>query len=104
MTPAFSNALILSCAPPFPPEMMAPACPIRLPGGAVIPAMNDVTGLAFGPELCLIKYSAAFSSSTPPISPIKIIPFVSGSFRNTSKQSMKFVPLNGSPPIPTHRV
>lgn len=28
------------------------------------------------------------------------IPLVSGSFKKTSKQSMKLVPLNGSPPIP----
>ena len=27
-------------------------------------------------------------------------PFVSGSFKKVSKQSMKVVPLNGSPPIP----
>ena len=27
-------------------------------------------------------------------------PLVSGSFKNTSRQSMKFVPLKGSPPIP----
>jgi hypothetical protein len=30
-----------------------------------------------------------------------IIPLVSGSLTNLSKTSMKFVPLNGSPPIPT---
>ena len=28
-------------------------------------------------------------------------PSVKGSFRNTSKQSVKLVPLKGSPPIPT---
>ena len=28
------------------------------------------------------------------------LPLVSGSFRKTSKQSTKLVPLNGSPPIP----
>merc|ERR1719491_2338441 len=44
-TPAASSAWILSSAPPFPPEMMAPAWPMRRPGGAVIPAMNDTTGL-----------------------------------------------------------
>jgi len=30
-----------------------------------------------------------------------IMPSVSGSLVNLSKTSMKFVPLNGSPPIPT---
>lgn len=29
------------------------------------------------------------------------VPSVCGSDKKTSKQSMKFVPLNGSPPIPT---
>jgi len=44
--------------------------------------------------------SAASSSAVPPISPIIIIPSVSGSLRNKSKQSIKLVPLIGSPPIP----
>ena len=38
VTPADSNALILSVAVPLPPAMMAPAWPMRLPGGAVKPA------------------------------------------------------------------
>ncbi len=38
------SAAILSDAAPEPPEMMAPACPMRLPGGAVWPAMNAATG------------------------------------------------------------
>lgn len=33
---------------------------------------------------------------------VACIPFVSGSSINFSKQSIKFVPLKGSPPIPTH--
>lgn len=51
-----------------------------------------------------MRYSAADSSALPPISPIIIIPSQSGSLRNTSKQSMKSVPLNGSPPIPIQSV
>jgi len=51
-----------------------------------------------------MRYSAANSSALPPISPIIIIPSHSGSLRNTSKQSMKSVPLNGSPPMPIHKV
>lgn len=38
VAPADSNALILSVAVPLPPAMMAPAWPMRLPGGAVKPA------------------------------------------------------------------
>ena len=37
--PADFMASILSSAPPLPPETMAPAWPMRLPGGAVTPAM-----------------------------------------------------------------
>ena len=44
-TPAFWNARIFSAAVPEPPEMIAPAWPMRLPGGAVWPAMNATTGL-----------------------------------------------------------
>jgi hypothetical protein len=35
---------IFDFASPFPPEIMAPACPILLPGGAVWPAMKLTTG------------------------------------------------------------
>ncbi len=38
-TPAFSSAANFSVAVPLPPEMIAPACPMRLPGGAATPAM-----------------------------------------------------------------
>ena len=38
-TPAFSSAANFSAAVPLPPEMIAPAWPMRLPGGAVTPAM-----------------------------------------------------------------
>ena len=44
LMPADFIASILASAVPLPPEMMAPACPIRLPGGAVTPAMNPATG------------------------------------------------------------
>merc|ERR1711936_1522647 len=71
---------------------------------AVIPAIKETTGLAFGPELCSFKKSAADSSASPPISPIMIIPLVLLHLRNKSRQSMKFVPLKGSPPIPIQRV
>ena len=42
--PASASAVSFAAAVPFPPEMMAPACPIRFPGGAVRPAMNAATG------------------------------------------------------------
>jgi len=76
-----------------------PACPILLPGGAEIPAMKLTAGLLL--VLFSLRKSAASSSADPPISPIMIIPSVSSSSKKTFKQSMKFVPLNGSPPMPT---
>ncbi len=80
--------------------MIAPAWPIRLPGGAVCPAMNATTGLRTFSRM----YAAACSSSVPPISPIITIACVSASCSNISSSSMKFTPLTGSPPIPTHVV
>ena len=56
--PAAFMALILSGAEPFPPEMMAPACPILRPGGAVRPAMNPVIGLLSG--LLVLIHSQAY--------------------------------------------
>ena len=43
--PAASKAASFSSAVPDDPEMMAPACPIRRPFGAVCPAMKPTTGL-----------------------------------------------------------
>jgi len=37
-------AAIFSAAVPLPPEMIAPAWPMRRPGGAVCPAINPTTG------------------------------------------------------------
>lgn len=54
-TPAFFSASILSVADPLPPEIIAPAWPIRRPGGAVTPAMNATTGF----ELAPLKHNAS---------------------------------------------
>ena len=43
--PASSIAAILESASPLPPEMIAPAWPMRRPGGAVRPAMKPTIGL-----------------------------------------------------------
>lgn len=139
MAPAFSRAATLSLAAPdhnnqyssrnglvnsgnvpFPPEIIAPACPMRLPGGAVRPAMKATTGFGFFRVLlCFSKYSAASSSILPPISPIRTIPesvkyqrrcsrrrcsnkpSVLSSSRNNFTTSMCLVPGKGSPPMPT---
>src|SRR6185295_18353066 len=64
--PHSSMTASFSCAVPLPPEMMAPACPIRFPGGAVTPAMKPTTGFF----MFSFTQRAAVSSSDPPISPI----------------------------------
>ena len=43
--PASRIAAILAAAEPLEPETMAPAWPMRRPGGAVVPAMKPATGL-----------------------------------------------------------
>src|SRR5207302_6580028 len=78
VTPASSSAFIFSAAVPLPPAMIAPACPIRRPGGAVCPAMKPTTG--FLNEV--LMNAAASSSALPPISPINTTPSVSGSAAN----------------------
>ncbi len=74
--PASSMALILSDALPLPPEMIAPAWPMRRPGGAVWPAMKPTTGFF----TFALMYAAAVSSALPPISPIMMMACVSGIF------------------------
>ena len=96
-TPFSLKALTFSSAVPEDPEMIAPACPILLPGGAVRPAMKPTTGFSM---LSLTK-RAASCSSVPPISPIITTARVSGSASKAARQSMKSVPMSGSPPIPT---
>ncbi len=64
--PAAWRAAIFSAAVPLPPEMMAPAWPMRLPLGAVRPAMKAAIGLV----TCSRAKAAASSSAVPPISPI----------------------------------
>ena len=99
--PAASIAAILSSAPPLPPETIAPAWPMRRPGGAVRPAMKPTIGLVRPRFASSARNWAASSSAEPPISPIMMIDLVASSARNSSSTSMKLVPLTGSPPMPT---
>ena len=78
-------------AVPFPPDMIAPACPIRLPGGAVCPEINEMTGLLNS----FFMYSAASSSMVPPISPIMTTASVSSSSLNNLRISTKLEPITG---------
>src|SRR5207302_7008941 len=93
VTPASWSAFIFSAAVPLPPAMIAPACPIRRPGGAVWPAMKPTTGFL---TLALMKLAAS-SSAVPPISPIMITALVSWSAANSRRASMNEVPISGSP-------
>lgn len=50
---------------------------MRLPGGAVRPAMKETTGFGLLRVLLyLSRYSAASSSIDPPISPIRTMPCI----------------------------
>src|SRR5271169_1175883 len=101
LIPADSMAAILDSASPLPPAMIAPACPIRRPGGAVRPAMNPTTGFLRPRLASSLRNCAASSSDEPPISPIMMIDSVALSAKNISSISMKSVPFTGSPPMPT---
>src|SRR5882724_7292880 len=99
--PADSMAAVFEPASPLPPEMIAPAWPMRRPGGAVTPAMKPTIGFLRPRLASSLRNWAASSSAEPPISPIMTIEVVLGSARNISSTSMNSVPLTGSPPIPT---
>ncbi len=75
-SPAASSAATLDSAVPAPPEMIAPAWPIRLPSGAVRPAMKATFGTSRAGARA--AQAAAVSSAAPPISPISTIASVSG--------------------------
>jgi hypothetical protein len=96
-TPRASSASFFAWAVPDEPEMMAPAWPIVFPGGAVKPAMYATTGLLTSTSM----KAAAFSSSSPPISPTMTITSVSSSPSKRPRMSMNEEPTTGSPPIPT---
>ena len=94
--PASSKAANFSAAVPFPPLIIAPACPMRFPGGAVAPATNPTIGLV----TLSFAQAAASSSADPPISPIMTMASVCESAWKAARQSMNPVPFTGSPPIP----
>jgi hypothetical protein len=56
-------SILLTASPP-PPEMIAPACPMRQPGGAVTPTMKPTVGFV---TLDLAKNSTASFPAVPPI-------------------------------------
>src|SRR5213075_2499985 len=87
----------LASAVSAPPEISAPAWPMRLPAGAVTPAMKPTIGFF----MLSLHQRAASASSGPPISPIMITASVFGSSLNMRIASMCLRPLIGSPPIPT---
>src|SRR6201987_212355 len=66
VSPADSMAAVFEAASPLPPEMIAPAWPMRRPGGAVRPARNPTVGF---PRPCLAsraRKAAASRSAQPP--------------------------------------
>src|SRR5262249_23386325 len=98
VTRAASSAAIFSAAVHSPPDMIGPAAPMRLPLGAVFPAMRLTTGFV----TCGVMNAAASPSAVPPISPIMITASVPSSSWKRRSASMKPVPMIGSPPMPMH--
>ncbi len=76
--PLSSITASLASAVSAPPEISAPAWPMRLPGGAVTPAMKPTIGFF----MLSLAQRAASASSGPPISPIMMTASVSGSSLN----------------------
>ena len=76
---------------------IAPACPMRVRCGALLPTMQAKTGLVMR---AWMKFAASISAR-PPISPISRMRLVSGSSSNIASTSTKLVPIIGSPPMPT---
>src|SRR5512145_2186619 len=93
VAPAPSRAFIFSAAVPLPPAMMAPACPMRRPGGAVWPQMKATTGL----RTWALMNSAASSSAVPPISPIIMMARVPASSWKSRSTSTNVVPITADP-------
>src|SRR3989304_131010 len=63
--PASVNARTLLSAVPMPREMIAPACPIRFPGGAVRPATYAKTGF----RIPFARFAVSSSARPPPSPP-----------------------------------
>src|SRR4029079_14550535 len=73
LMPADSIAAILDGASPLPPAMIAPAWPMRRPGGAGRPAMTPPVAFFLPLLASSLRNWAASSSDEPPISPIMTI-------------------------------
>ena len=95
VAPASVSAPTFDGPLPRRPVTIAPAWPMRRPGGELRPAMNATTGV----ERSAMS-SAASSSSAPPTSPTMTIASVPGSSSSRRTASRIVVPISGSPPMP----
>ena len=96
--PAASNASIFSAAVPDEPEMIAPAWPMRRPGGAVCPAMKPTTGFV---TCALTNVGGLLLVGAADLAHHDDGLGRRGRPRRRARQSMKLVPMIGSPPMPT---
>ena len=99
-SPAASSAATLDAAVPRPPEMIAPAWPIRLPSGAVRPAMNATFGTSAqvlgGPRRRLLLGRAADLADQHERLGLRVVG------EQLERRRGTCVPMTGSPPMPTH--
>ena len=95
--PASSMAAILSPALPLEPLMMAPAWPMRLPGGAVSPATKPKTGLG---KSLLYESRGPFFRVAPDLADHHHRVGVRIGGEHGEQRRVKFSPMIGSPPMP----
>ena len=97
LTPAAVSAAIFSAAVPLPPAMIAPAWPMRRPGGAVWPAMKPTTGFLkcrLDPGGGFFLGAAADLADHDHRVGVRILA------RTASARRCGVVPISGSPPMP----
>ena len=101
VTPAAARASIFSAAVPFPPEMIAPACPMRRPGRRGLAgdeAHDRLLEVVLDPRRGFLLGVAADLADHHDALGLRVVG------ERASSASMKYVPISGSPPIPMHVV
>jgi hypothetical protein len=99
--PALSSPRSCRSASPLPPATMAPAWPMRRPGGAVRPAMKPATASSGRASSRRLEELRGFLLGRAADLADHDDRLVSSSARNHSSTSICSVPLIGSPPMPT---
>ena len=101
VTPAAVSASIFSAAVPLPPEMIAPAWPMRRPGRRRLAgdeADDRLLEVRLDPGRGFLLGVAADLADHHDALGLRVVG------EQPSSASMKYVPISGSPPMPMHVV